>query len=149
MPTNRRPIVRHAVRLTEPQICELLTLEAPLAAGEGFWAGQRHEGKTVGIPRVRGDLPPGGIVAYERDIGAMESAWQTHESTLLGLWIAGWRPGDSLCQAIFTPGRPGTRPPGWWRFRGPKVLPDLEVETEREYLESHGLLLPEELDLLD
>lgn len=62
------------------------------------------------------------------DRARMAMDWKRHRAHLLPEWIRE---------------RPGTRPYAWWLFDAPEVRS--EDESERDYLERHGLLTDEDL----
>jgi hypothetical protein len=123
MPTNRTRIHRAPSRLDDFRAAEALTLCPPLIQCVGFYD------RTTGW----------------RDERAIEAAWRTHRDRLVRMWIAGWLPTEEFISP-FKPGRPGTRPAGWWRHCAPE--PQRRGETEAQYLSRLALWLDGEQEML-
>ena len=121
MPTRRHTLSRPRRQLDEYEYAELLTLRSPLLAGHGFWDRSSQDGT---------------LVADQRDLKKMEELWHQREGELISMWCIGWQP-DSPFASYPKLGRPGTRPPGWWRFMAPHKR--LRGEHEWQYLDRHGL----------
>jgi hypothetical protein len=122
MPTNRTIRARGRRNLDDYRASEALTLKVPLIPTKGF-----YDPAAVGTR-----------CAEIRDEAAIGDAWRIHEEKLLRLWIEGWLPAATAKFTGFTdPGRPGTRPPGWWKHRAPE--PRRRGESERKYLDRLGL----------
>jgi hypothetical protein len=109
--------------LDDFKIVEALTLESPLLAGEGFYA------------------PGPGIPAAHRDEGAIAAAWRMRGHELLELWVSGWSPGKWATNDGM-PGKPGTRPKGWWKHAAPRKR--RVGESVHRYLDSIDGWLPGE-----
>src|SRR4051794_25740319 len=103
MPTKRTPINRARLAFDDYHAAEALTLRAALIPDLGFYD----------------PLAPGVSCSQKRDIAAIAQAWATRERELLALWISGWVRHEKWVSA-FTPGKPGTRPPGWWKHCAPE-----------------------------
>ena len=122
MPTNRIRTSRKLRTLDDYKVCEALTLRSPLIPTEGFW--DRHG--------------PGLRCAEQRDEQAIGAAWRAGERFMLGLWVSGWQPTVEF--VVFDePGRPGTRPPGWWKYCAPEQPGNRE--SEKSYLTRLNLWL--------
>jgi hypothetical protein len=113
MPTNRALLRRSLRRLDDYRICEAMTLKRALISA-----------------------------GFEGDEAAIAAAWAAHEELLIHLWIDGWTPTAAKFITKFEPGRPATRPPGWWRFRAPG--PRRVGESVIAYLDRTGKWLPGE-----
>jgi len=122
MPTARRTLTRPRRQLNEYQYAELLSLRAPLIAGEGFWDR---------------DAPGERLVADQRDMKQMEAEWHEREVELINMWTIGWQPDSPFANYPEKLGRPGTRPPGWWLFMAPHKLK--RGEHQWQYLDRWGL----------
>ena len=108
MPTRRTPLGRKRRELDDFCLAELMTLQPGLIHG-GF-----YDASAEGIRCVD-----------KRDTIAIEETWRERELELLRLWIGGWIPANKWVGA-YTPGKPGTRPPGWWKYRAPEPRPRRE-----------------------
>jgi hypothetical protein len=113
MGTTRTPINRPLHRLTELEMKEALTLEPPMISG-GF------------------DTKPVDRGVDHRDTEGIATVWRERESELLEVWISGWRPKSKFAGPM-QPGKPGTRPRGWWKHRA--ATPRRRGETETQYLD--------------
>ncbi len=126
MPTKRNKVDRSRHVVDEYHLAEALTLQSALIPTFGFYAPWASGSERCG---------------EKRDVDAIAACWHEREHELLALWIAGWRPTEKWV-GVYKPGRPFTRPAGWWRYiakerRRPR-------ESERDYLIRHELLLPSE-----
>jgi hypothetical protein len=113
MGTTRIPINRPLHRLTELEMKEALSLDPPWVSG-GF------------------DTKPVDRGCDHRDEAAIAAAWRERERELLEAWTSGWVPSHKFAGPM-RPGKPGTRPPGWWKYCAP--TPRRRGETETQYLD--------------
>jgi hypothetical protein len=125
MPSRRTILGRARHVLDDYRLAELFTLDPPLLVAEGFYN-----------PAL-----PGRRCADQRDTAAMEALWREREGELVALWVHGWQPRSKFV-APFAPGKPRTRPIGWWRHCAPERR--RRGESEPDYLDRLNLWLPGE-----
>jgi hypothetical protein len=76
---------------------------------------------------------------------AMRADWEELRDEILEWSVFGCDAWPKCPPWVFLlPEGPGFRPWAWWQFDAPEPLP--EGETERAYLERHGLVLPGEAE---
>jgi hypothetical protein len=75
----------------------------------------------------------------------MRADWERLRDEIIQWSVFGCEPWPNCPLWVFlTPDGPGFRPWAWWKFDAPEPLP--EGETQRAYLERHGLMLPGEAE---
>jgi hypothetical protein len=93
--------VKHArCQFNDYELSELLTGEAPLLAGEGFYDPDS----------------PGERIAEKRNVTVMGSIWSQNGDMLLELWRSGWRPSHKFTGWEEPSGPRPPFPPGWKKF---------------------------------
>jgi hypothetical protein len=94
---------------------------------------------------IEGPVEGFGAEAYAggTDEAAMGADWEQLRDEILHWFVFGCGAWPDCPPWVFLlPGGPGFRPWAWCKFDAPEPLPD--GETDRAYLERHGLMLPGE-----